>query len=58
MWGDRNIPDGEVFSCPVKDSIEGAIQSTRPPLAGTLDSVRLVFRQGKVVEASGATPGG
>jgi aminopeptidase len=21
--GDRNIPDGEVFSCPVRDSIEG-----------------------------------
>ncbi|HAV61479.1 MAG TPA: aminopeptidase, partial [Verrucomicrobiales bacterium] len=24
--GDRNIPDGEVFSCPVKDSVNGVIQ--------------------------------
>ena len=23
--GTHNIPDGEVFSCPVKDSVEGAI---------------------------------
>src|SRR5213594_1606436 len=23
--GDRNIPDGEVFSCPVKDSVEGHV---------------------------------
>src|SRR5438034_8291204 len=24
--GDRNIPDGEVFSCPVKDSVQGHVQ--------------------------------
>jgi len=24
--GLRNIPDGEVFSCPVKDSVEGVVQ--------------------------------
>ncbi|MBL9134298.1 MAG: aminopeptidase [Verrucomicrobiales bacterium] len=52
--GDRNIPDGEVFSCPVKTSIEGAIQFNTPTLyAGTrFEQVRLVFRQGKVVEAT------
>lgn len=52
--GDRNIPDGEVFSCPVRDSIEGTIQFNTPTLyAGTrFDQVRLVFRAGKVVEAS------
>jgi leucyl aminopeptidase (aminopeptidase T) len=27
--GDRNIPDGEVFSCPVKNSVNGTINSTR-----------------------------
>ena len=30
--GDRNIPDGEVFSCPVKDSINGRIQFNTPTL--------------------------
>jgi aminopeptidase len=52
--GDRNIPDGEVFSCPVKDSIEGAIQFNTPTLySGTrFDNVRLVFKRGKVVEAT------
>lgn len=52
--GDRNIPDGEVFSCPVKNSVEGTIQFNTPTLyAGTrFEQVRLVFRQGKVVEAT------
>jgi aminopeptidase len=52
--GDRNIPDGEVFSCPVRDSIEGTIQFNTPTLyAGTrFDQVRLVFKAGKVVEAT------
>lgn len=45
--GDRNIPDGEVFSCPVKTSIEGTIQFNTPTLyAGTrFEQVRLVFRR-------------
>lgn len=52
--GDRNIPDGEVFSCPVRDSIQGHIQFNTPTLyAGTrFENVRLVFRDGKVVEAT------
>ena len=52
--GDRNIPDGEVFSCPVKDSIHGTIQFNTPTLyAGTrFDNVRLGFKAGKVVEAT------
>lgn len=52
--GDRNIPDGEVFSCPVKTSIQGTIQFNTPTLyAGTrFDNVRLVFKDGKVVEAT------
>lgn len=52
--GDRNIPDGEVFSCPVRDSIEGHIQFNTPTLyAGTkFENVRLEFKQGKVVRAT------
>ncbi|HSU56964.1 MAG TPA: aminopeptidase [Candidatus Dormibacteraeota bacterium] len=52
--GDRNIPDGEVFSCPVKTSINGQIQFNTPTLyAGTkFENVLLQFRDGKVVNAT------
>jgi aminopeptidase len=52
--GDRNIPDGEVFTAPVRDSINGVIHYN----AGTVyqgksfDDVRLVFKDGKIVEAT------
>jgi aminopeptidase len=52
--GDRNIPDGEVFSCPVKNSINGRIQFNAPTLyAGTkFENVLLEFKEGKVVKAT------
>ncbi len=52
--GLRNIPDGEVFSCPVKTSVNGVIQFNTPTVyAGTrFENVRLRFRDGRVVEAT------
>jgi aminopeptidase len=52
--GDRNIPDGEVFSCPVKTSIQGRIQFNTPTLySGTkFENVLLEFKDGKVVKAT------
>lgn len=52
--GDRNIPDGEVFSCPVKTSINGRIQFNTPTLySGTkFENVCLEFKEGKVVNAT------
>jgi len=52
--GDRNIPDGEVFSCPVKNSVNGHIQFNTPTIySGTrFDNVRLEFNDGKVVKAT------
>jgi aminopeptidase len=52
--GLRNIPDGEVFSCPVKESVEGVIQYNAPTvyLGTSFDNIRLVFKQGKIVEAT------
>jgi len=52
--GDRNIPDGEVFSCPVKNSINGRIQFNTPTLyAGTkFENVLLEFKDGKIVNAT------
>jgi aminopeptidase len=51
--GDRNIPDGEVFSCPVKNSINGRIQFNTPTLySGTkFENVCLEFKDGKIVKA-------
>ena len=52
--GDRNIPDGEVFSCPVKDSVQGHVTFNAPSIyqSTAFDNVRLDFRDGKVVEAT------
>jgi len=52
--GQRNIPDGEVFSCPVKDSVEGVIQYNAPTvyLGSSFDNIRLVFKRGRIVEAT------
>jgi len=52
--GLRNIPDGEVFSCPVRDSVEGVIQYNAPTvyLGTSFDNIRLVFKRGKIVEAT------
>jgi aminopeptidase len=52
--GDRNIPDGEVFSCPVKDSVNGRIQFNTPTLySGTrFENVCLEFKNGKVIKAT------
>jgi aminopeptidase len=49
-----NIPDGEVFSCPVKDSVNGVIQFNTPTIySGTkFEGVRLEFKDGKIVNAS------
>ena len=51
--GDRNIPDGEVFSCPVRDSINGRIQFNTPTLySGTkFENVCLEFKHGRIVKA-------
>jgi len=51
--GTRNIPDGEVFSCPVKDSVNGVIQYNTPTLySGTkFENVWLEFKDGKIIGA-------
>lgn len=52
--GDRNIPDGEVFSCPVKNSINGRIRFNTPTLyAGTkFENVQLEFKDGRIINAT------
>lgn len=52
--GDRNIPDGEVFSCPVKDSVEGHVTFNAPTIyqGVAFDSIRLEFSRGRIVKAT------
>jgi len=52
-YGDRNIPDGELFSCPVRDSVNGTLQFNCETLyRGTVfNNIKLTFKQGKIVGA-------
>jgi len=52
--GHVNIPDGEVFTAPVKTSVNGIIRFNCPTIYRgiTHSDIRLVFRDGKIVEAS------
>src|SRR5262245_26074911 len=49
--GRYNIPDGEVFSCPVKDSVEGTVTYNAPTvyLGTAFDNIKLTFKKGKIV---------
>lgn len=51
--GHRNIPDGEVFTAPVKDSIEGEITYNAPALyqGSTYDRIHFEFNKGQIVKA-------
>jgi len=52
--GKVNIPDGEVFTAPVRDSINGVIRFNTPTIyrGATHNDIRLVFKQGRIVEAA------
>lgn len=52
--GLRNIPDGECFSCPVRESAEGEVTYNTVSLYhGTeFNNVRYVVKAGKIVEAT------
>ncbi len=52
--GKVNIPDGEVFSAPVRDSVNGVISFNAPSLYNGVEftGIRLTFRDGKIVEAT------
>ncbi|WP_298269615.1 aminopeptidase [Geobacter sp.] len=52
--GRFNIPDGEVFTAPVRDSVEGHITYNCPTVyqGKEFNGIRLEFRKGKVVKAT------
>jgi aminopeptidase len=51
--GEMNIPDGEVFTAPVRDSVEGHVRFNAPTIyqGSSFDGVRLDFEKGKIVAA-------
>ncbi len=51
--GNYNIPDGEVFTSPVRDSVEGFITYNAPTIYQGIpfDTIRLEFSQGKIIKA-------
>ncbi|MCL4873421.1 aminopeptidase [bacterium] len=53
-YGERNMPDGEVFLSPQEDSAEGYIYYEMPAIyqGREVTGIRLRFKGGKVVEAS------
>ena len=52
--GHMNIPDGEVYTAPVKESVNGVITYNAPTLENGIkhENVRLVFKEGKIIEAT------
>ncbi len=52
--GDRNMPDGEFFTGPVEDSVDGEVSFSFPASYGGREvaGVRLRFEAGRVVDAS------
>ena len=54
--GRHNIPDGEVFSCPVRDSVEGEITYNAPTIyqGVSFDRIHLKFEKGRIVHADGS----
>ncbi len=52
--GDHNMPDGELFTGPVEDSVSGWVRFTYPAIYGgtMVEGVELTFEQGRVVKAS------
>jgi aminopeptidase len=52
--GRLNIPDGEVFTAPVRDSVQGQITYNCPTVyqGKEFNNVRLEFEQGRIVKAT------
>lgn len=52
--GKLNIPDGEVYTAPVRDSVEGVITFQAPTVYSgvTFENISLRFKEGRIIEAT------
>ncbi len=53
--GLRNIPDGEIYTAPVRDSVEGTLAYNTPSIqhGKEFKDIKFVFSKGKIVKALG-----
>ncbi|MDO4555839.1 MAG: aminopeptidase [Lachnospiraceae bacterium] len=51
--GEMNIPDGEIFTAPVRDSINGTLTYNTPSVfqGFTFENISFTFENGKIIEA-------
>ncbi|OFW62019.1 MAG: aminopeptidase [Actinobacteria bacterium RBG_16_64_13] len=56
--GKNNIPDGEVYTAPVRDSVNGTVAYNTPSLEDgvTYERVRFTFKDGRIVDADANEP--
>lgn len=52
--GESNIPDGEIFTAPIKDSVQGQIAFNTPTIyqGVVFEGIRLNFKDGRIVHAT------
>lgn len=52
--GECNIPDGEVYTAPIKNSVNGTLSYNTPAVyqGYTYENIKLTFKDGKIVEAT------
>ena len=52
--GERNIPDGEIYTAPVKTSVNGTISFNAPSVENgfKFENVSLTFKDGKIISAT------
>lgn len=52
--GEMNIPDGEVFTAPIKNSINGTIAFNAPAMSDgeAIENIKFVFADGKIIEST------
>lgn len=52
--GEHNIPDGECFTAPVRDSVNGVIEFNTPTIYHgiSFENVRLDFKDGRTIDAT------
>jgi len=55
--GTRNIPDGEVYTAPVRDSINGTITYNTPSLSQgfVYNDISFTFKDGKIIKATSSS---
>ena len=56
--GKRNIPDGEVYTAPVRDSVNGVITYNTPTVyqGASFENISFEFKNGKIIKAAANDP--